>query len=112
LQTDDPLLSRARAAALQGVWARNPELPYLAKQLAMGARTLQRELRARATSITQVVDLVRRELAIQLLTRDQASILEVAYEVGFSRLQAFYRAFARWTGTTPKAFRATARADG
>jgi AraC-like DNA-binding protein len=108
LESDDPLLYQVRAAALRGVWVRSTGLPYLAKQLGIGPRTLQRELKARAISHTRVVDEVRRELAIQLLTREASSILEVAYEVGFSRLQAFYRAFARWTGTTPGAFRAGA----
>jgi AraC-like DNA-binding protein len=55
------------------------------------------------------VDEVRRELAIQLLAREETSIMEVAYEVGFARLQAFYRAFSRWTGTTPALFRANLR---
>jgi AraC-like DNA-binding protein len=75
----------------------------------VGLRTLQRELRARSKSHRELVDEVRRELALQLLAREETSIMEVAYEVGFARLQAFYRAFARWTGTTPALFRANLR---
>ena len=68
----------------------------------MGERTLQRRLRDHGTSHRQIVDDVRRRLAEQLLVRDDTSILEVAYEVGFARLQAFYRAFGRWTGRSAR----------
>jgi len=40
---------------------------------------------------------------------DRVSVTEVAFLAGFSELSAFYRAFKRWTGCTPAAFRARAR---
>ena len=109
LQSDDPFLNGVRAAVLRGIWARDAGLPRVARELGVGARTLQRELRSRSSSHRDLVDEVRRELAIQLLAREQTSIMEVAYEVGFARLQAFYRAFARWTGTTPALFRSSGK---
>ncbi len=109
LQSGDPFLDRVRAAALRGVWARDQGLARLARELAVGERTLQRRLREHRTSHREIVDEVRRRLAEQLLAREDTSILEVAYEVGFARLQAFYRAFARWTGCTPAAFRSSQR---
>jgi len=109
LQSGDPFLDRVRAAVLRGVWARDQALSRLGRELAMGERTLQRRLREHGTSHREIVDDVRRRLAEQLLVRDDTSILEVAYEVGFARLQAFYRAFGRWTGRTPAAFRSSRR---
>jgi AraC-like DNA-binding protein len=112
LQSQDPFLNGVRAAVLRGVWARDASLERVARELGVGARTLQRELRARGKSHREMVDEVRRELSIQMLAREQTSIVEVAYEVGFARLQAFYRAFARWTGTSPAHFRTTHRSAG
>ena len=109
LQSDDAYLNGVRAAVLRGVWARDAGLTRVARELGVGVRTLQRELRARDKSHRELVDEVRRELAIQMLGREETTIMEVAYEVGFARLQAFYRAFARWTGTTPALFRASSR---
>ena len=109
LQSDDPFLNGVRAAILRGVWARDAGLTRVARELGVGGRTLQRELRARSKSHRELVDEVRRELAILLLAREESSIMEVAYEVGFARLQAFYRAFSRWTGTTPALLRASWR---
>ena len=109
LQSDDPFLNGVRAAVLRGVWARDAGLARVARELGLGGRTLQRELRARDRSHRAIVDEVRRELSMQLLAQDDTSIMEVAYEVGFARLQAFYRAFSRWTGTTPASFRASSR---
>lgn len=110
LQSGDPFLDGVRAAILRGLWARDDGLPRIARELGTGARTLQRQLRAHGTSHRTLVDELRRELAVQLLTREETTIMEVAYEVGFARLQAFYRAFSRWTGTTPASFRAARRA--
>ncbi len=109
LRSDDTFVNGVRAAVLRGVWARDVRLSRVARGLGVGTRTLQRELRARQRSLRELVDEVRRELSIQLLAREETTLTEVAYEVGFARLQAFYRAFARWTGTTPASFRATVR---
>ena len=87
-------------------------LRRVARELGVGGRTLQRELRARSKWPGEILDEVRRALAIQLLAREETSIVEVAYEVGFAQLQAFYRAFARWTGTTPAVFRTTSARPG
>jgi AraC-like DNA-binding protein len=106
----DPFLDRVRAGVLRGLWNKDQSLARLAKELGVGSRTLQRQLRDQGTSHRGVSDGVRREIALQLLRRPEPSILEVAYEVGFGRLQAFYRAFARWTGTTPASYRSSARA--
>jgi AraC-like DNA-binding protein len=51
---------------------------------------------------------VRRDIAIQRLTRSDDAIAAIAYDVGFDNPTAFHRAFRHWTGSTPNAYRRTA----
>jgi AraC-like DNA-binding protein len=46
-----------------------------------------------------------RELAEKHLSESVLSIAEIAYLLGYSEPAALHRAFKRWTGTTPSAFR-------
>ncbi|EYF07760.1 helix-turn-helix domain-containing protein [Chondromyces apiculatus] len=57
-----------------------------------------------------LVDEVRREQALGLLGGG-AAIAEVAWLVDYPEPSAFHRAFRRWTGQTPEAFRAQAAAS-
>lgn len=80
-------------------------LDGVAGRLGMSPRTLQRRLRDEATSLSDLVDQVRRTMATHLLSAPETGIAEVAYAVGFSEPAAFHRAFKRWTGRTPAEFR-------
>ena len=51
-------------------------------------------------------DEVRRSLALELLCQTRASIGEIAAQCGFQEPSAFHRAFKKWTGVTPGAYRA------
>ncbi|ACY14416.1 AraC family transcriptional regulator [Haliangium ochraceum] len=79
-------------------------LEAVAERLRMSARTLQRRLRAENTSLHRVLEQLRRERALSFLGTPMA-IGEIAYLLGYSEPSAFHRAFKRWTGTTPEAFR-------
>ncbi len=68
-------------------------------------RTLKRKLAADATTYSQLVAEERRALATRLLRSDELSIDEVAARLGYSDATNFTRAFRRWTGMTPRAFR-------
>ena len=81
-----------------------PTLDDLASELAMSARSLQRSLRAEGTSFQQLLDDVRRELAVRHLAVRGTSAAQVAFLTGFSEPSAFSRAFRRWTGSTPGAY--------
>ena len=73
--------------------------------MGMGARTLQRWLRDEGTSHRQIVEQVRHELALRYLVETRMPIKEVAVFLGYAELRAFYRAFERWTGLAPAAYR-------
>jgi AraC-like DNA-binding protein len=50
---------------------------------------------------------MRREAAEQYLAGQSFSIGEIAYLLGYSEPAAFHRAFKRWHGVTPAAYRLT-----
>jgi AraC-like DNA-binding protein len=97
---------RAIAAALPHG---DPGTEAIAKRLGLGTRTLRRRLEAEGTSHRQLLDEVRSRLAKDAL-REGLSPNEVAFRVGFSDAPAFYKAFRRWTGTSPGEFLRKSRA--
>ena len=72
----------------------------IAKRLGLSPRSLQRRLKDEGTSFQAVRDATRKELAARYLD-ERLSIAEVSFLLGFSEPSAFFRAFKRWTGTTP-----------
>jgi AraC-like DNA-binding protein len=82
-----------------------PTLPRLTARLRLSARTLQRRLSCEGTSMQALLDEVRRELSIRRLAESTQSIAEISYALGFAEVRAFHRAFKRWTGSTPAAYR-------
>lgn len=78
----------------------------VAKQLAASARTLQRRLAEEGTSFLQVLEGTRKQLALELLVAPERHPLkEIAVVLGFVAVRSFERAFRRWTGQTPGAWR-------
>jgi AraC-like DNA-binding protein len=82
-----------------------PPLSEVARALAMSDRNLQRALREDGTSFQRLLDEVRRDLAIRHLADPATSAGQVGFLLGFSEPSAFHRAFRRWTGKTPSAYR-------
>lgn len=82
-----------------------PDAATLARQLGMSARTLSRRLHERGLTYQEVLDQARRELALRHVLNKDLKLIEVAFLLGFSEVSNFYRAFRRWTGTTPAAYR-------
>jgi AraC-like DNA-binding protein len=83
-----------------------PALKEIAQELAMSDRNLQRALRNDGTSFQRVLDEVRRDLAVRHLADPATSAGQVGFLLGFSEPSAFHRAFRRWTGQAPSAYRA------
>ncbi len=77
----------------------------VARALGVGARTLRRRLAEESTSVREILDRVRLEIAIERLRRSRTSLAELALHLGFSDQTALSRAFRRWTGESPAQFR-------
>jgi AraC-like DNA-binding protein len=53
-----------------------------------------------------VVEQLRRELALVYVKDASLPLSEIAFLLGYSELSAFSRAFSRWTGQSPRSWRA------
>ena len=82
-----------------------PKLDDVAGQLGLSTRTLQRRLSEGGSHYQQIVDDLRSSLAIEFLTQDTLSVEEVGQRLGFSEVTNFRKAFRKWTGQSPGAFR-------
>ena len=78
----------------------------VARALGCSRQTLYRRLKAEGLTFEQVLDNLRRRLALKLICDAALSVKEIGYRLGFSDPAAFSRAFKRWTGKSPRAFRA------
>jgi AraC-like DNA-binding protein len=85
-------------------------LEAVARQLAMSPRKLQRRLADEGSSFQEILAETRREAAERFLAESALSAAEVGYLLGYSEPAAFHRAFKRWYGVTPVAYRRKARA--
>ncbi|HEU4534664.1 MAG TPA: AraC family transcriptional regulator [Polyangiaceae bacterium] len=95
-------LLRALGEALpQGV----PSLGEAARTLGLSGRTLQRRLAEQGISYHDVLDEARRDAALRALNSRRRALREAAEAAGFRDEKAFRRAFRRWTGQPPSAYR-------
>jgi len=83
-----------------------PDIEEVAEYMGMSVRSTQRKLSEFGTSYSQVLDGIRKELAMTYLKQTQNPMIFISERLGFSEQSAFQRAFKRWTGITPKQFRA------
>ena len=95
-------LRRAMAARLMGGDLR---VQSVARALGTTSRTLQRRLAESGLSYNGMLDAMRRDAAAQYLAGESFSVGEIAYLLGYSEPAAFHRAFRRWHGVTPAAYR-------
>jgi AraC-like DNA-binding protein len=89
---------------------RDASLVRVARDLRVGARTLQRQLVSFGVSFQKLLEEVRLARAIEFLASTNESVERIALRLGYGDPSTFRRAFRRWTGMAPSAFRAQRRA--
>jgi len=88
--------------------SREPEVPDLDEVCAalhMSSATLKRKLKADDATFQSLKDSFRLRRATSLLGGTEASVDEIADELGFSDASGFTKAFRRWTGVAPREWR-------
>jgi AraC-like DNA-binding protein len=98
-------LGQVRAEVRARLRPTPPSLEVVARALRMAPRTLQRRLADEGTTLKDVVEAIRRELGTAFAREGKLRVDALAFELGYADTRAFLRAFKRWTGTTPKAYR-------
>jgi AraC-like DNA-binding protein len=87
---------------LRGTW---PTPDEAAAQLSMSTQNMRRLLREEGTSVTRIKEELLRDAAVTALVRGDETVAQLAERLGFSEPSAFHRAFRRWTGSAPGAYR-------
>lgn len=82
-----------------------PDFQVICEKLNMTPQTLRRRLKEGNTSYQEIKDSIRKDASVYYLSKPDLSIDEIAMLMGFSEASSFHRAFKKWTGKTPSAFR-------
>lgn len=89
-----------------------PDFPALAAEIGLPETSLRRALKQQGASYRELKDQIRQAQAVALLRagREGAgmSVTQIASALGYAEPSAFYRAFRKWRGMTPEAFRSRA----
>lgn len=92
-------------SAIEAELPEGAALEQVAARLHMSPGGLRSRLRQHGTTYSELVDTVRKERAKRALRDTQLGIAELAHLLGFAHAPAFHRAFRRWFGVTPSAYR-------
>lgn len=82
-----------------------PSLETAARKIGISSRTLRRQLNSLGTNYQAELDTLRKEFAINYLTKSNKNITEIALRLGYCDTSSFSNAFKKWTGMSPIIFR-------
>lgn len=99
------LPEQIRAIISKGYGNTFPDFAQVCEKLSMTPQTLRRRLKEENTSYQAIKDSIRQDAACYYLGKEELSIDEIALMMGFSEASSFHRAFKKWTGQTPAAWR-------
>ena len=77
----------------------------VARSLGMSKRTLARKLSDEGLNYSEILEHLRRDLAVRYLDDRKLHVSKIAWLLGFHEVSAFTHAFKRWTGKTPRQMR-------
>ncbi|MFN0253857.1 MAG: helix-turn-helix domain-containing protein, partial [Kofleriaceae bacterium] len=107
LPPTEDFVSRVRRVISHELGGGEPSTAHIARSLGTSERTLQRRLSEAGQTFANLLDETRAATAKAHLRDPAMSLSSIAFLLGFADQSAFTRAFRRWTGATPSAFRKT-----
>lgn len=90
---------------LRNNMAEMPTLVKVADDLNVHPKQLRKYLQEEGIGYGELKEQLRRDVAMEHLADPQLTIEQVAYLTGFAESSTFIRAFRKWTGATPFAYR-------
>lgn len=99
------LIDSAKRAIVMLLFRGDLDVDRLAHELRVNRRTLGRHLAAAGTTPWQLINQVRFEIALQLITATRLSLSDVSETLGFAELSSFTRWFRAEAGKSPSAYR-------
>ena len=104
LASADELVVKVQSYILDSLPYGVPSLKQISDRFALNERTFQRNLAKQGMHYQDMVDDLRRRMALEYIHND-FSFLDIAMMLGYSEQSAFHRAFKRWTGLPPSKYR-------
>jgi len=77
----------------------------VARGLGMSERTLARRLSDEGLNFTEILQQLRRDLAVRYVDDRKLHVSKISWLLGFHEVSAFTHAIKRWTGKTPRQMR-------
>ncbi len=108
-QSGEDLSDRLRCVLRNLLVSGRGSMDEAARLLALHRRTLNRRLHAEGISFQQLVEETRFEIAHQFLRDTKMPLADIAALLDYADATSFTRAFRRWSGTTPGAWREALR---
>ncbi|MDJ0945820.1 MAG: helix-turn-helix transcriptional regulator [Kiloniellales bacterium] len=102
---DGGLAAVVRRAIAASLVSGRTSLTGVATTAGLSVRSLQRRLAAEGLTYSQLREEIRRDAACRLIDDNDFSLAQVASALGYSDPAHFTRAFVRWHGVTPRAYR-------
>lgn len=99
-----PLVFAVRSRLPEALRTGQFSAEQIAEQLGLPLRTFQRRLNEAQVSFQDLLDAYRQSQAMKMLARDNMTMAQTAYALGYNEQSSFNRAFKRWTGRTPRAW--------
>lgn len=76
-----------------------------ASSVNLSQRHVQNKLKEENTTYQELLNRVRKELALHFLKKRDVFLIDIAFALGFAEQSSFNHAFKKWTGMTPRAYR-------
>ncbi len=110
LRVQQGVAARVREIVFSRLRSGQSGMASVAAAMAVSVPTLRRRLAEDGTTHSEILDSVRRDLAMVYLSDSRMPIREIAFLLGYAQAKAFHNAFKRWTaGMTPADYRARHR---
>lgn len=102
---EEDVLAKTRHLIANSLSRGVPDQKWIASQLGMSVRTLQRKIVDRGMVFSDLVDEVCRSIAMDYVLHSEYELTDISLMLGFGELSSFSRAFKRWYGSSPQQFR-------